>query len=127
MIQRPPYRTVGRMVRRPENRYQRYHAHVYFDAATLARARSLCVRAGELFDVAVGRVHEKRVGPHPHWSCQLAFEAHTFDGLIDWLDAHRDGLTVQVHACTGNDLADHTVHASWLGEPAELNLAFFRT
>ena len=27
----------------------------------------------------VGRVHEKLVGPHPQWSCQLSFLAADFD------------------------------------------------
>jgi len=113
------------MTRRPQNAYSNYHAHVYFDQRTLGAAQRLCRHAGELFGVAVGRVHQQLVGPHPRWSCQLAFHAEQFDELIAWLDQNRDGLSVLVHACTGNDLEDHTVHASWLGEPVELNLAFF--
>jgi aromatic ring-cleaving dioxygenase len=74
----------------------------------------------------MGRVHEKRVGPHPRWSCQLAFDSTQFDALIAWLDGHREGLTVFVHGVTGDDLADHTVHASWLGEPVELDLSVFQ-
>ena len=72
------------MTRRPENVYANYHAHVYFDAATLARAQAICTRAGKLFGVAVGRVHQKNVGPHPRWSCQLTFDAKQFDDLIPW-------------------------------------------
>jgi DOPA 4,5-dioxygenase len=74
----------------------------------------------------MGRVHERPVGPHPYWSCQLAFDAGQFEGLIPWLEAHRRGLNILVHPQTGNSLEDHTTHASWLGEPAELNLAAFR-
>ena len=115
------------MARRPENAYQSYHAHVYFDQRTLPIARPLCTRAGELFGVPVGRFHEKLVGPHPRWSCQLAFDSTQFDELIPWLDANRKGLTVLVHGRTGDDLADHTDHAAWLGEPVELNLSFFKS
>ena len=115
------------MTRRPENVYPNYHAHVYFDQATLEAARTLCADAGERFGVSVGRVHEKRVGPHPRWSCQLAFDASQFEELIPWLDQNRKGLSVLVHGLTGNDLADHTDHASWLGEPVELNLSFFKS
>ncbi len=114
-----------RMTKRPENVYSNYHAHVYFDEVTLDRARKICTRAGELFGVAVGRVHQKNVGPHPRWSCQLTFDARQFDDLIPWLEENRQGMTVLVHALTGNDLDDHTVHAAWLGEPVELNLAMF--
>lgn len=112
-------------VPRPRNLHPRYHAHVYFDARTLAQARDLCRRASALFAVPMGRVHEKPVGPHPHWSCQLSFDAAQFDRLIPWLDQHRGGLSILVHADGGHPLEDHTTHAYWLGEPAELNLSVF--
>lgn len=108
------------------NIHSGYHAHVYFDAQTLTQARRLCEDARDRFGVAMGRVHEKIVGPHPRWSCQLAFDSRNFDTLIPWLDEHRDGLTVFLHGLTGNDFEDHTTHASWLGEPAKLNLGVFR-
>ena len=113
------------MIRRPQNLYVRYHAHLYFDEKTKDQAEALCRAAAAQFDVAMGRIHQRLVGPHPHWSCQLAFDASQFGGLIPWLEANRGGLTVLVHALTGNDLEDHTAHASWLGEPAALDLTAF--
>ena len=107
------------------NQYAEYHAHVYFDADTVEQARDLCKQAGERFDVTVGRVHEKNVGPHPRWSCQLAFTQPEFERLIPWLEEHRDGLTVFIHGLTGNDLADHTDHVGWLGQAVPLNLSVF--
>jgi aromatic ring-cleaving dioxygenase len=85
-----------------------------------------CERAGRELMVVVGRVHERLVGPHPHWSCQLAFDAAEFDQVIGWLDANRDGLDVFVHGVTGDDFADHTAHAMWLGEESALDLRMFR-
>jgi len=122
-------RSEGRLtVQRPRNLHAKYHAHVYFDdERTTEQARVLCEEASRLFGVVMGRVHQKLVGPHPHWSCQLAFDAAQFDRLIPWLDAHREGLNVLVHPSTGDSLADHTTHASWLGEPSELNLDRFRS
>ncbi|MDM0003848.1 DOPA 4,5-dioxygenase family protein [Variovorax sp. J22G73] len=114
------------MPRRPENLYPQYHAHIYFAPATLAQARALVERAGRELMVVVGRVHERLVGPHPHWSCQLAFDAGQFDQVIGWLDANRDGLDVFVHGLTGDDFADHTAHAMWLGEESALDLRMFR-
>lgn len=114
------------MTQRPENIYDHYHAHVYFGPETVEQARALCTTAGELFKVTVGRVHEREVGPHPHWSCQLTFDSAEFGRLIPWLEAHRNGLDVLVHGSTGNDLADHTTHASWLGQPSALKLDRFR-
>ena len=114
------------MIARPKNIHAQYHAHVYFGPDTVAQARDLCRRAGERWGgVRAGRVHEKPVGPHPHGSCQLSFDSAHFDAFIGWLDDHRNGLDVLVHGLTGDDLADHTVHAAWLGNPSKLNLAMF--
>lgn len=110
------------MARRPVNLHPAYHAHVYFDAATVAQARALCEEAGRLFRVAVGRVHEKNVGPHPRWSCQIAFSAAQFDQLVPWLDAHRGGLDILVHGLGGNAIQDHTEYAYWLGKDWPLDL-----
>ena len=113
------------MTQRPQNLYSQYHAHVYFDETSTEQARELCQNAATLFGVTMGRVHQKLVGPHPHWSCQLAFDSIQFDVLIPWLDKHRDGLSILVHGQTGTSIKDHTAHASWLGEPATLNLSHF--
>lgn len=112
---------------RPENRYSAYHAHVYFDEGTIEQAEKLCAEAGQALGIRVGRVHRQLVGPHPHWSCQLAFDATRFDAVIAWLERHRHGLNILVHGVTGNDLADHTDHAMWLGTPQTLVLSFFET
>jgi DOPA 4,5-dioxygenase len=113
------------MTRRPSNLHARYHAHVYFGADEAAQAAALCGAAGARFGLAVGRVQVEPVGPHPVGSCQISFGQVDFEALIPWLEAHRGGLTVLVHGLTGQDLADHTDHAAWLGEPAPLNLAVF--
>ena len=112
--------------RRPQNLHKAYHAHVYFGPDTVAQARELVDEAGQRFKVQVGRVHEKPVGPHPAWSCQLAFSAAEFDQIIPWLDEHRRGLDVFVHGLSGDELADHTTHAYWLGKEWPLNLEMFR-
>lgn len=102
-----------------------FHAHVYFDADTVAQARSLCERAADQFGVEMGRVHERPVGPHPMWSCQLACSPEQFAALLPWLALNRDGLIVFSHPETGDNLADHRDHAIWLGTGLELNLSIF--
>ncbi len=114
------------MIKRPGNTHSNYHAHVYFGEETAAQAQQLCEGASKQFNITMGRVHRKKVGPHPHWSCQLQFTASQFDAIIDWLESNRNGLAILVHGVTGNDLEDHTDHASWLGEPSELNLEVFK-
>jgi len=118
--------TKNNKIKRPVNIHQHYHAHVYFDQQTLAFATHLCQQAGEFFDLKIGRIHQKAVGPHPRWSCQISFTNRDFDKLIPWLDEHRNGLNIFVHGNTGDDLRDHTEYAYWLGESVELNLAMFR-
>jgi DOPA 4,5-dioxygenase len=112
-------------IQRPLNVHKSYHAHVYFDEATLVFAIRLCHDAGEKFSLPVGRVHERNVGPHPMWSCQISFGKQHFDELIPWLDKNRQGLTVFVHGVTGDDLKDHTDYAYWLGDSVELKLTIF--
>ena len=111
------------MPKRPVNAHDAYHAHIYFGPETVEQARALALQAGQLFKVAVGRVHERPVGPHPAWSVQLAFSRGEFDKLIPWLDERRDGLDVFVHGVTGNDLLDHTDYAYWLGNDWPLVLS----
>lgn len=111
--------------RRPLNLHKAYHAHVYFDEDTKVLARGLCDASADKFHLKVGRFHEKLVGPHPRWSCQISFGAKDFDDYISWLDRNRGDLTVFVHALTGDDWKDHTDFAYWLGEEVELNLRFF--
>lgn len=102
-----------------------YHAHVYFNGDSLEVARSLCHRAAELFGVKMGRVHEKAVGPHPMWSCQLGATPDQFAQLLPWLALNRQGLVVFAHPETGNELEDHRDHGIWLGTGLALDLTVF--
>ena len=102
-----------------------YHAHVYFDADSLERARGLCQSAAELFGVKMGRVHERAVGPHPKWSCQLGASPEQFAQLLPWLALNRQGLVIFAHPETGNDLQDHRDHGIWLGTGLPLDLSIF--
>ena len=102
-----------------------YHAHVYFDANTINQARTLCELAAQLFPLKMGRVHERPVGPHPVWSCQLAFGPELIGDVLPWLALNRKGLVVFLHPDTGDDLLDHTDHAIWMGAMRPLDLSVF--
>ena len=110
-------------INRPVNNHKAYHAHVYFSQKTLEFATKLCQQAGDLFGLKIGTVHQKLVGPHPMWSCQILFASKHFDQLVPWLEKNKEGLTVFIHPLTGDDIQDHTDFAYWLGESVELNLA----
>ncbi len=100
-----------------------YHAHVYFEAASRERARTVREGVEQRFEVGMGRWHEKPVGPHPRWSYQIAFEAGVFADIVPWLMLNRQGLTVLLHPNTGDVVSDHTVHAVWMGEVLDLDLS----
>jgi len=102
-----------------------YHVHLYFDQNTVSLARQICETVKEQFSVFMGRVHEKNVGPHPRWSCQLTVSPEKFGAVIAWVAQNRAGLTVFIHPNTGDDLKDHQEHAIWMGEMLELDLSAF--
>ena len=102
-----------------------FHAHVYYDADTIATARQVCESARDLFGLDMGRMHERPVGPHPMWSCQLAFGPEVSADVMVWLAINRAGLTVFTHPDTGDALADHRDHAIWMGSMAALKLDMF--
>lgn len=103
-----------------------FHSHVYYDAETIDRARKVCEAARDRFGIPMGRMHERPVGPHPMWSCQLTIPTDRFGEVLAWLALNRDGLIVFSHPQTGDDLADHTDHAIWMGDALEMNVDQFR-
>ncbi|MBT5572449.1 MAG: DOPA 4,5-dioxygenase family protein [Alphaproteobacteria bacterium] len=103
-----------------------YHAHVYYDAASKTDAEVLRAGIDAKFKTVLGRWHDKPVGPHPHWSYQIAFEPELFAELVPWLALNRRDLNILLHPETGDAIADHSTHAMWLGESVELNLDSLR-
>ena len=100
-----------------------YHAHVYFDAQTIDQARDLCLRCSRRFGILMGRVHQRPVGPHPDWSCQLTIPADRFAEVVPWLALNRGLLNILVHPETGSSLEDHRDHALWMGAVRPLNFS----
>lgn len=95
-----------------------YHAHIYWSTEH-ERERALKIRQwiGERFEVAMGRVHDKPIGPHTLPMYQVAFVTEVFPRFTPWLMLNRLGLSVLVHPNTGRARDDHLVHALWLGTP----------
>lgn len=103
-----------------------FHAHIYFDPATRETAARMREALGTRFDVRLGRWHDKPVGPHPKAMYQVAFLSDQLARIVPWLMLNREGLDILVHAETGDDVADHTAHAMWLGEKLELDIDALR-
>jgi DOPA 4,5-dioxygenase len=102
-----------------------WHAHLYFDATSRAAAWALreTIAAELAGKMELGRFHEKPVGPHPMWSCQLAIPAADFPFVLGWLTLNHGALDIFVHPNTGDGLRDHRDCALWLGRSYTLDLA----
>lgn len=103
-----------------------FHAHVYFDADTKDLAEQICKSAAKTFGVAMGRMHDRPIGPHPMPSCQLGTTPEQFAQLLPWLALNRQGLVVFAHPETGQHLEDHRDRGIWLGTGLDLNLSIFQ-
>ncbi len=105
-----------------------YHAHVYYDAATSRlQAERLRERIAAHFPQArLGRWHDEHVGPHPGSTYQVEFPASMLAAFVPWLMLNRDGLNVLLHPETGDEYADHALHAVWFGQSLPLKLEMFR-
>jgi len=104
---------------------QGWHAHVYYDPE---RTRDAAARLREAIaaafpEAALGRWHDRPVGPHPGAMYQVAFPPALFATLVPFIALNREGLTVLVHPETGRQKADHLRHAMWFGEVLPLDAA----
>ena len=109
-----------------EQRISGYHAHIYYDPDTRGRAETLREKLGTRFEVELGRWHDEPVGPHPKSMYQVAFAPGALAELLPFLMLERAGLDVLLHPRSGDDVADHTEHAVWLGDRLELNIDSLR-
>lgn len=101
-----------------------YHAHVYFGPDSVGAARALYERIPAAFPkAALGRFHERPVGPHPAWTYQIAFGPEQFGTIVPWLSQQRGALDVLVHGLSGDDIRDHTALTMWLGRSYSLDLS----
>jgi len=97
-----------------------WHAHIYYAPAQREAAASLRDRlGGEEAVIFVGRMMDEGVGPHPIPQYEIHFREEALPRIVPLLEA--SGLRILVHPLTDDDLADHTTHARWLGEPVMLD------
>jgi DOPA 4,5-dioxygenase len=102
-----------------------YHAHVYFEPGSRAEAEALREALAARFEVRLGSWHDRPVGPHPAAMYLVGFPADVFATLVPWLMLNHGGLDILIHPETGDDLADHTRHALWLGRQLPLRTEIF--
>ena len=104
-----------------------WHAHIYYTPAQRATAAALrddFVRLSETGEapliIFVGRMMDTGVGPHPIPQFEIHFREGAVAAITATLEA--SGLRALVHPLTDDDLADHTSHARWIGEPVALDV-----
>jgi DOPA 4,5-dioxygenase len=102
-----------------------FHAHIYYDAVDVERAKALAVSVQQRFGVPVGHFHLGPVGPHPRGSVQMTVPTDRFGEVATWLAVNRAGLTIFAHASTGDHRQDHTQNVVWFGPSEPLNLSIF--
>jgi DOPA 4,5-dioxygenase len=98
-----------------------YHAHIYYTDVDRAAAIALRDQFSANPDILfTGAMTDRGVGPHPIPQYEVHFLEETRDSVIASIEA--TGLRALVHPLTGDDLADHTTLAHWIGEPLELDV-----
>lgn len=99
-----------------------FHAHVYFTAENKKTAEAVVAGVVKEFGVDFGHFHDQPVGPHPVGSCQVTVPFDVLGPVLNWLALNRQGLTIFIHADTGQVMKDHTEHTIWMGTMPDLNL-----
>ena len=103
------------------------HAHIYYTDVERPRAERLRddfidqAARGEADILFVGQMTDRGVGPHPVPQYEVHFLERSWSDMIAAIGA--SGLRALVHPLTDDDVADHTKHAHWIGEPLKLDLS----
>ncbi len=103
------------------------HAHIYYSDEERPRAERLRddflnqAGQGDADILFVGQMTDRAVGPHPIPQYEVHFLERSRNDVIAAIEA--SGLRALVHPLTDDDVADHTTHAHWVGEPVELDVS----
>lgn len=54
------------------------------------------------------------------------FTPHQLGAVVSWLMANRGPCSVLIHPNTSDEVADHTEHATWMGQPVPLDVDLLR-
>lgn len=103
-----------------------FHAHVYFDAGTRPTAERIHDALARRFDLKLGRLHDRPLGPHPKPMFEVELEPEHFATVVPWLMINRAGLSVLVHPTTDDAVADHATRPLWMGEVLPLDVELVR-
>jgi len=97
-----------------------YHAHIYYTGDDRPAAEALRSEFDQHLEILfVGEMTDRGVGPHPIPQYEVHFVERSLPAVVAAIEA--SGLRALVHPLTDDDLADHTTHAHWIGEPLDLD------
>lgn len=91
-----------------------YHAHIYFDEDTYAKAARLRKWVIERFPVELGNWNLEPRGPHVTPSFYFGFTNDLLPIIIPWLQLNSLGLTILLHPNTDDPRADHLYYTLWV-------------
>jgi len=107
--------------------FKNYHFHLYYPVEMIEKAKNILDKLKqEKEDIQIGTIWDKPVGPHPVGSCQIKITDKNFYEMIEWFFINRQGLSLFIHADTGDDHIDHTDYVLWMGKEYKLNLDIFK-
>lgn len=107
-----------------KQKFEWYHAHIYFTAETQNIAAEVKENAKLHFRnrIRLSPLISRPIGPHPLPMFELDFYGDDHNEVTSWLEANRQGLDILIHPLSGDALADHTALAVFLGNKLALNL-----
>ncbi|OIQ20003.1 MAG: hypothetical protein BM556_05815 [Bacteriovorax sp. MedPE-SWde] len=102
-----------------------YHFHLYYDPQNINVATKVSEKLSSIFDLEIGRLWNKPVGPHPVGSCQVTVPVELFEKVAAWFLENRNGIDIFIHPITGDNIADHRDYIMWIGKSYKLHTNFF--
>ena len=100
---------------------QSYHAHIYFDEDSYAKAALLRRWVAERFLVELGNWNLQPRGPHVTPSFYFGFTNDLLPVVVPWLQLNSLGLTILLHPNTEDPRADHLYYALWVNRSQPVN------
>jgi DOPA 4,5-dioxygenase len=98
-----------------------YHAHIYFDEDSYAKAALLRKWVAERFHVELGNWNREPRGPHVTPSFYFGFTNDLLPVIVPWLQLNSLGLTILLHPNSEDPRADHLYYALWVNRAQPVN------
>jgi len=99
-----------------------WHCHIYFLPEQRPVAIGLNEDVQDRFRIWDYRWLNEANPIHPTPMFRFQFPKEDLAQFIEWITLNRGGLSVLIHAITGDDIFDHSYNAMWLGTPLALDI-----